>query len=221
MAKYTITLQTLIKNNFDFGLNEYPIFDNSYREKLNKKILNHYYNDEIGFETAELFKFYLNQKMEEIMPYYNTLYNAQNTALTNLYNTPEIIELINNENIKNGNMEQNTSNNDTSNSSSNSENKGLYQDTPQGKINLSDLTDQKWATNATLNKNETKDQSETNSNSRNEIINNENQNNKTERKISGNTNDYYIDILNRIHNNLLNIDLLIINELQDLFMGIM
>lgn len=196
MAKYTITIQTLIKNNFDFGLNEYPIFDNSYREKLNKKILNHYYNDEIGFETAELFKFYLNQKMEEIMPYYNTLYNAQNTALTNLYDTPEFQEIYNRN--ANGN----------SNSNSNSESRGLYQDTPQGKINLSDLTDQKWATNATLNQNEIND------------ISSNNTSENASRTVHGNSNEFYIDVLRRIHNNLLNIDLLIINDLNELFMQI-
>lgn len=197
MAKYTITLQTLIKNNFDFGLNGYPIFENSYREKLNKKILNHYFNDEIGFETAELFKFYLNQKLEEIMPYYNTLYNAQKTALTNLYDTPEFQEIYNRN--ANGN----------SNSNSNSESRELYQDTPQGKINLSDLADQKWATNASLNQNKNNDSSSNNTS--------ENAN----RTVHGNSNEFYIDVLRRIHNNLLNIDLLIINELQDLFMGIM
>ena len=62
MAKYTIEISKLIKNNFDFGLLNYPIFDEDYREVLNKNILNYYYNYEIGFETPELFKFYLNNK---------------------------------------------------------------------------------------------------------------------------------------------------------------
>ena len=58
MSKYTITIRQLLKNNFDFGLNNYPIFDESYRSTLNQKILNHYYENEIGLETPELFKFY-------------------------------------------------------------------------------------------------------------------------------------------------------------------
>ena len=39
MAKYTITIGTLIKNNFNFGLDTYPIFDNMYRQKKISTIL--------------------------------------------------------------------------------------------------------------------------------------------------------------------------------------
>ena len=39
MAHYTITIQTLINNGFDFKLDNYPIFDENYRETLNNKIL--------------------------------------------------------------------------------------------------------------------------------------------------------------------------------------
>ena len=77
MAHYTITIKTLIDNNFDFQMTNYPIFDENYRETLNHNILYHYYENEIGFETAPLFRFYLNQKLNEIMPYYNELYKAQ------------------------------------------------------------------------------------------------------------------------------------------------
>lgn len=55
---------------------QYPIFDESYREELNKKILRHYYTREIGYETVGLWKFKLNTKMCEIMPYYNQLYKS-------------------------------------------------------------------------------------------------------------------------------------------------
>lgn len=56
---------------------QFPIFDESYRETLCKKILNHYYTREIGAETVALWKFWLNQKMCEIMPYYNKLYLSE------------------------------------------------------------------------------------------------------------------------------------------------
>ena len=42
MAKYTITIKTLIDNNFDFQMTNYPIFDENYRETLNNNILHHY-----------------------------------------------------------------------------------------------------------------------------------------------------------------------------------
>ena len=56
MSKYTTQLRYLIDMKYDIGLNDYPIFDENYREILNNKIINHYYTEEIGFETARLFK---------------------------------------------------------------------------------------------------------------------------------------------------------------------
>lgn len=51
-------------------------FDESYRKILCKKILKHYYMREIGAETAGLWQLWVNTKLEEIMPYYNQLYNS-------------------------------------------------------------------------------------------------------------------------------------------------
>jgi hypothetical protein len=56
---------------------EYPIFDEQYRSLLNKKILRHYYTREICEETLGLWKLRLNARMEEIMPYYNKLYESE------------------------------------------------------------------------------------------------------------------------------------------------
>jgi len=49
---------------------KYPIWDEKHRPELEKKITEHYYNRQIGFETFGRFKFELNKKMREIMPYY-------------------------------------------------------------------------------------------------------------------------------------------------------
>ena len=55
---------------------EYEIFDEEYRSVLNTKILRHYYTREICAETVGLWKLWLNNKMNEIMPYYNELYRS-------------------------------------------------------------------------------------------------------------------------------------------------
>lgn len=203
MAKYTITIKTLIDNNFNFKMDSYPIFDENYRNTLNQNILYHYYENEIGFETASLFRFYLNQKLNEIMPYYNELYKVQKKLIDeNL--------LLNNVNL----IEQLIGSNKTETSStSQSSNKGknLFQDTPQGQISKTDIDNQTWATNLTLNKNDIEDESSATGNGTNEYL-------KT--IIGNNGGKFNIDILNDIKNNLMNIDLMIINELNDLFMGI-
>lgn len=59
---------------FDF---EYPIFDPLYKPVLEKKILKHYYTREIGFETYGRWKLALDARMNEIMPYYNKLYESE------------------------------------------------------------------------------------------------------------------------------------------------
>ena len=59
---------------FDF---DYPIFDENYRSVLETKILKHFYTREIGAESVGLFKLYLDSKMNEIMPYYNKLYESE------------------------------------------------------------------------------------------------------------------------------------------------
>lgn len=59
---------------FDF---EFPIFDEDYRPVLERKILKHYYTREICAETVGLWKHFLDIRMNEIMPYYNKLYESE------------------------------------------------------------------------------------------------------------------------------------------------
>ena len=120
MAKYTVTIKSLIDNNFNFGLNSYPIFDENYRSTLNNNILNHYYINEIGFETANLFKFYLNQTMSEIMPAYNVLYIAQKHLLDNnlLFNNVNISENLQGADSSSSSLSSSSSDSSSSNNSS-------------------------------------------------------------------------------------------------------
>lgn len=211
MAKYTITIKTLIDNNFDFQMTQYPIFDENYRKTLNHNILYHYYENEIGFETASLFRLYLNQKLNEIMPYYNELYKAQKKMIDEnlLLNNVNITENLQGSSTTRSSSESNSTNNGTSN------NKNLFQDTPQGQISNIDINNQTWATNLTLDNNTTNntinDSSSATGSGTNSYL-------KT--IIGNNGGKFNIDILNDIKNNLMNIDLMIINDLNELFMQI-
>ena len=55
---------------------EFPMFDENYRLPLEIKILRHYYTREISEETVGLWKLRLETRMNEIMPYYNQLYES-------------------------------------------------------------------------------------------------------------------------------------------------
>ena len=214
MAKYTTTIRNLMDNNFDFGLKDYPIFDEEYRELLNNKILMHYYMDEIGFETAGLFKVYLNNKMNEIMPYYNELYKKQKDLLLNFDKTTNLTETFTRDNT----TDTNTKSNSTSSNTASGTSKNVYQDTPMGSITQQDIDNYDHASNQEFNKNQNTSSIEDNSNLTGKATSLENY---IRTKTGNNGRLYGIEILKMIKNNYMNIDESIINELQDLFMGIM
>lgn len=67
---------------FDF---EFPIFDETYRVVLERKILKHYYTREICAETVGLWKHFLSTRLNEIMPYYNKLYSSELLSFNPFY----------------------------------------------------------------------------------------------------------------------------------------
>jgi len=210
MSKYTITIKNLIDNNFDFKMTSYPIFDENYRNTLNQNILYHYYESEIGFETAPLFRFYLNQKLNEIMPYYNELYRLQKDILeSGLTNNVNLTETFKRD------TKTNTNSNSSSNNSGTNNNKNVFLDTPQGNEYKGTIDSTNYATNVTWNKNNTSNSIQDNS-----ISSGTGNENYIKTIVGNNGNKYEIDVLTQVKDNLLNIDLMIINDLNELFMGI-
>lgn len=151
-----------------FANDKIPMFkgeEEAHRALLLKKILLHYYSREIGYETVGLWKMKLNQKMIEIMPYYNQLYESellkfdplQNVDVTHThegeYNDDEKVDNLRNtenheathteqvsdatENVTLRHSRTTTQGNDvrTNDIVANGENWTLFSDTPQGGIN--------------------------------------------------------------------------------------
>ena len=86
----------VLNASWDKIFEDFPIFEEAHREILCKKILRHYYMDEIAFETAGLWKLELNTKMQEIMPKYNELYSISASITNPLYNKSVIKEFTGN-----------------------------------------------------------------------------------------------------------------------------
>ena len=82
-----------IPSVFDFN---FPIFDESYRNVLETKILKHYYTREIGLETVGLWKLKLDTKLNEIMPFYNQLYKSELIEFNPMYD----VDLTRDHNLK-------------------------------------------------------------------------------------------------------------------------
>lgn len=218
MSKYTTTLYHIVKSGFNLGLKDYPIFDENYRDTLNKEILDYYLMYEIGFETPMLFKHYLNNKMQIIMPKYNIIYEAQLKLLANPVGNVDLKEELN-RNItgeNNGNIV--SDGNNTSSSDTNT--KHLFQDTPQGDISQTDINNQKYATNLNLSKgNATGTNTLHTTNTSNENRHSTEDYIKT--ILGSNGRKYNVEIYSKLINDFQNIDQLIINELDNLFMGVL
>ena len=219
MSKYTTTIYYLKNNGFDFQLNEYPIFDESYRETLNNLILDNFLMDEIGFETPALFRHFLKTKLNEIMPFYNILYKAQVEMINNSnpFDNVKLTEELN----RTSNQESSSSGSSTSNGtqSSNTQAKNVFQNTPQGDLKTNDINNFSYATNITLDggsgngatHNEVSDTTSlTGSNLENYV-----------KTISGNNGKMYnIELMNKALESFRNINTKLLSELEPLFMGV-
>lgn len=86
----------VLNASWDKIFEDFPIFEEAHREILCKKILRHYYMDEIAFETVGLWKLELNTKMQEIMPKYNELYSISASIINPLYNKSVVKEFTGN-----------------------------------------------------------------------------------------------------------------------------
>ena len=180
---------------FDF---DFPC-DETHKPILESKIIKHFYFYEIGSETYARFKLALNEKLNLILPYYNDLYDSitlqKDTPLIN----QDIVE------TKGTTSSGNSTSNNTSNSTDHT--KTILQDTPTSK-----LGDEDYAT-AITDVDKTGNGTSANTSSGN------NKEDMT-RRITGLNGYSKQDLIAKYRDNLLNIDYSIINELNDLFMGI-
>lgn len=131
----TIELREVVKDSDIFDrCDPFPIWDENHRGELEKKIIEHYYFRQIGFETVGRFKFMLNVKLREIMPRMIKIYK------TTLYK----YNPIENYNMEEGSTDERSA---TDQRKTEIENLNKYADTPQGE--LQNLIDGRYLTNAT------------------------------------------------------------------------
>lgn len=230
MAKYTLELRELytpIKFNpplftendvkgwfMDYELSDYLTEDEIEvitdrgiwsKEKLAKKILDHYYMREIGFETPALFKHYAKVEMNEIMEEYAPLIYSASIKYDPLVNV-DFTESFN----------RNTSSNGASVSSSSSSGSslGVNSDTPQGQISKEAILNGTYAssTGATESENSINDNVNTASSSEEGYT----------KKIKGNSGVSATaqKMIEQYRDNIRAIDREIIKKLNILFMGL-
>lgn len=76
-TKLTLELRDLVENGVDIWNFEYPSFYTGDEKKaFEQKVIDHYYFRQIGQETTGRFLHYFRSKIREIMPYYIKLYES-------------------------------------------------------------------------------------------------------------------------------------------------
>ena len=213
--------------------NEYwPIFDETYRPVLERKILRHFYFREIGFETSAMWKFKLNATLDEIMPKYNKLYELESYKFNPLWDTDitqdyggEEYKVRDTDNVHQDNSTSRSTKSGQDSTRLQSDEWSYYSDTPQGSVSrLDDLT---YLTNAT---HDTADNTTTTTYG--SVVSNTGNTNGTDNTDESirTTNDYvkkisgkqgtitYGKVVQDYLESLLNVDAMIIAELEPLFM---
>lgn len=242
-SNFDNTLSEVTEKIFDFN---FPIFDESYRKVLEIKILKHYFMREIGLETVGLWKIMLNAKLNEIMPYYNQLYKSELYEFNPFYSVDmETVRTSNISGSKKDDGMISLSGSDTGKNIStqdfSKESNGTQEvnetgwqyvnDTPQGGVtgvdslkylskvgkNTSENTNTNSASENANNTVKTDDEKTT---ERNTETTNESTTNTTEEyveKIKGKNGESYSKTLKEFRDTFLNIDMMVLSELEDLF----
>lgn len=201
MPEFTVVFKTALERRDPamtqaqfMGLDTYPIFDTAYREPLNAKIRDHFWNREIGLETVEMWRFAMRRKMNEVMPLYNRFYE------TELLTVDPFITFDTSTDTENTSV-SNATNTGTANTTA----RAVNQDFPQ--VMLS--PDNDYASDAVNNKSESTSSADADSTD-------ESTGTVNTRGFSG----AMSDLLLRYRDTFLNIDMQVIAELDGCFMGL-
>jgi hypothetical protein len=203
MATFTLALKDVLEMDPTIEteiLGTYPLFDEGHRPVLNKKIIDHFWNMEIGVETVSMFRLALARKLNEIMPLYNQHYEI--SAIN--FNQLETVR-INNTNTATTTATSESAS--TSGSTSDAKSRAVAQELPQ--TMLSGNGD--YATSAQDNISNTAATGNSSENGSTE------QNASADNVTSGFQGNAALMLL-QYRQSLVNVDMMIIGELESLFM---
>ena len=206
MSKYTLELRYLYKDKkfklFDFP---YNLYDNDLKPWFEEKFFQHFMFYEIGFDSVAMFKQRLMSKLNDIFPYYKQLYETE-IACKN-------IDFMLNKDLKESYVRELTSNSNSSQESN---------ATSNGLSTAGQLTPSLISNSQKIDKfmdTAQKDESTSNSTATGESTGNS----KEEYTLTSQGNigiTSSAELLDKWRQVLLNIDLMIFEECNDLFMQI-
>lgn len=190
----------------NIGIGYMPIFDPNYKDILTGKIVDHFFNREIGTESLDLFQQKMRSKLNEIMPYYNQLYKSVEIPY-------EALSTVNLE-TKSKNTTSGTENtvaDSTGNATTDNGSRSVTSTTPQ--TMLSGNEDYASAASDTTSKN-------VSASTNNSVAESTNDAESTGDSLVSGYQGSPADLIMRFRDSLINIDLMVIRDLEELFMQI-
>lgn len=234
-TKVTLELRDIVDNgvhSIDIWDFDYPSYYKGEEKKaFEKKVIDHYYFRQIGQETPARFIHYFQSRIREIMPYYIRMYESVKIMdeLEDPFGNVDMVETFEQETTGTASGESSgsstgsdtSSNNESRTSTEDKEHR--FSNTPQGSISNLD----KYMTEAFVDDNESTDTlngsstgtSEVNSSATSSSNNSESIRNTLTRKGNQGVNTYAHDML-EFRQAIIDVDMMIINNLQDLFLGV-
>ena len=191
---------------------DYPIFDSAYKSVIETKIIKHYYTREIAHESVGLWLLRLDATMNEIMPYYNQLYKSELIKFDPMQDTD-----LTKDHTKDNSGNSQTDDDYTGTRDRTSEEWNKFHDTPQSGINFQQLADGQYMTDV---RHITDTENITDNNERDiehEYTDTESYLEHIKGKSPGTS---YSKFLNEYRDTFLNIDMMVINDLKDLFFNL-
>jgi hypothetical protein len=185
---------------------DYPIFDENYRVVLNQRITDHYALYEIGHETPSMFKFALNRRLREVMNYYNQLYLSEKIVFDPLSTMDYTDDATSNNAV---NSTQNSTNHNTTDTSSRA--RVVNSDLPQ--VHLS--PDEDYASSGADTASDTTGTGDGTSST----TGTDTANGTVNHAVQGRQGPAATLLMN-YRASLLNIDIMVIKDCADLFMGV-
>lgn len=179
------------------------------KDRLAKKIVDHYFMREIGFETPGLFKHYALITMQEIMEEKLPLIYSSSIKYDPLVNVDYTEKFERS-------LEGSANNSGESNSNSSSDSLNINNTTPQTRISKQNLDDGIYASSVNQNESSINDKTTTSNNGSSSSNENYTKNIKGNSGVSATAQK----MIEQYRENIIAIDRDIINELNSLFMGL-
>lgn len=239
-SKLTVELREIVESGVNVWDFEYPSFySGDDKTAFEQKVLDHYWFRQIGQETTGRFLHYFRARIREIMPYYIKMYESVEimNQLDNPFDNVDIVETF--EQTSSGTQSGTNSEKDSASASGSQKVSGSdsrtgsedkthkYSNTPQGSISNLDryLTegsvDENTSTdNGTSEQSGTSESESSSERSGTHSTTSEETLKHTYTKKGNQGVNTYAHDMNEFRTSIIDVDMMIINQLQDLFLAV-